>query len=1176
MRFDYLDLIAFGHFTDYKINFDRNKNFHLLYGPNEAGKSTILRAVSNFLYGFPQQTADSFLHSNQKLRIGGQLRNKRGEALAFIRRKGRKNTVLDVDNEALDESIVNQFLKGLPEQQFLTMFALDHIRLREGGESLLHSDGDAGESLFAAASGINVLRNVLDDLEETTRGLYLKSGSKPPINQALRKEKELTKEINENQLKVQEWKDLRQEYRDGENKIKEIKDEIQALRMEEKKYNRLKQTLPKIAYRKEVIEKLKALEETPDLPDDAEETRKESIRIMDEVKAKQKDIDEKMKQMDQDLENLSIPEELILQEAKIEGLNREIDSYRSQREQLPMLQGEYRGLEQRVRSALKQFDTESTNLDAVEQFRIPTVTKKSIEELADRYPLLEQEKGTAKKEVKKIQDELQKEKDIFKDLGETVDLTNLEEAIHRVKEEGNIEKLLEEKEAQIDSLEENISFKIEQLPLWQGTSKELTELQVPGLKNTLKRFDKEKQQLDLELQQLRKKIEEEHDLVETNEEQIRKLESLADIPTEEVLQELRQHRDQGWLFIRNKLNEEPVDETELEKFTEGKPLDYTFEKSMKQSDDTADVMRREAEKLGEKNKLIADIKASKRKIKELEEEKDKLEQALDRWKKEWEAAWEGTTITPLSPDEMSEWLDQYDEIMDLISDQQRVEKEVTRLRKKRDEFINILRVELLTFSELAEEMSLNELIQKAERTMVEIRDKNSQREHRQTRIEDLNDQLEQAMEREREIARQEKNWNEKWEHTLKELTLDSNTSPAVVKEIIAFYDACLQDYDKLKQVEQQIKTAEKLMDNFKERVEQLEHNLPQTAEKLDAEVIVTKLYEALNKAKQDQVKLENLNEQRKDLEQEKRTAEERMKTATEKLEQLMKLAGCETLEELEKVEAAYKQKKAYADKLKQLQEELLLVGDGLSLEQILEEAETADADIIDSELEEIARKREELDQRRSEIEQRHGVVKEEYQQKIEGSNFAAVQAVEEKESVLATIADLADEYINHKLASLLLKKGIEFYRQQNQSPIIKRASEIFHQLTLSSFDGITVDFDEKDKPVIMGVRNRGEKVKLSGLSDGTTDQLYLALRIASIEKYVFENEPIPFIVDDILIHFDDERSKETLKILLGLSEKTQVIFFTHHLRLTELMRDVAEEDEFQQIELQHTRSSVLA
>jgi uncharacterized protein YhaN len=45
---------------------------------------------------------------------------------------------------------------------------------------------------------------------------------------------------------------------------------------------------------------------------------------------------------------------------------------------------------------------------------------------------------------------------------------------------------------------------------------------------------------------------------------------------------------------------------------------------------------------------------------------------------------------------------------------------------------------------------------------------------------------------------------------------------------------------------------------------------------------------------------------------------------------------------------------------------------------------------------------------------------------------------------------------------------------------------------------------------------------------------------------------MPFIVDDILIKFDNERATATLQVLADLSKKTQVIFFTHHRHLVEL------------------------
>ncbi len=95
----------------------------------------------------------------------------------------------------------------------------------------------------------------------------------------------------------------------------------------------------------------------------------------------------------------------------------------------------------------------------------------------------------------------------------------------------------------------------------------------------------------------------------------------------------------------------------------------------------------------------------------------------------------------------------------------------------------------------------------------------------------------------------------------------------------------------------------------------------------------------------------------------------------------------------------------------------------------------------------------------------------------------------------------------------------------------------------------------------MGIRSGGgEAVTVEGMSDGTADQLYLALRLASLEHYFKNSEPLPFVVDDILLRFDDERALATLEVLVDLSQKTQVIFFTHHHHLVELAQSTIGND----------------
>lgn len=51
-------------------------------------------------------------------------------------------------------------------------------------------------------------------------------------------------------------------------------------------------------------------------------------------------------------------------------------------------------------------------------------------------------------------------------------------------------------------------------------------------------------------------------------------------------------------------------------------------------------------------------------------------------------------------------------------------------------------------------------------------------------------------------------------------------------------------------------------------------------------------------------------------------------------------------------------------------------------------------------------------------------------------------------------------------------------------------------------------------------------------------------------------EPMPFIVDDVLVDFDDVRSEAALIALAALAEKIQVILFTHHTRVVDQARGV--------------------
>ena len=150
-----LHLKAFGPFTDRHLDLSSGQEgLHIVFGENEAGKSSALRALRALLYGIPERTRDAFLHPARDLRIGGRLRHSDGTEISVLRRKGRKNTLLSPEDErALADGVLDRFLQGVSADVFRTLFGIDHDELVRGGQAILEQEGEVGQALFSAALG---------------------------------------------------------------------------------------------------------------------------------------------------------------------------------------------------------------------------------------------------------------------------------------------------------------------------------------------------------------------------------------------------------------------------------------------------------------------------------------------------------------------------------------------------------------------------------------------------------------------------------------------------------------------------------------------------------------------------------------------------------------------------------------------------------------------------------------------------------------------------------------------------------------------------------------------------------------------------------------------------------------------------------------------------------------
>ncbi|MGH8572340.1 MAG: ATP-binding protein, partial [Gammaproteobacteria bacterium] len=183
MRIARLHLRAYGHFTDYPLDFGPEPRLHLVYGDNETGKSTTLRALSSVLFGYPHEVIDGFKHDAKDIAVGADLIANDGRRLSFIRKRRGKNALANADGTPLDESTVAGFLGGASREMFEKIFALDHRRLHEHARALLAEGGSLGFSLAEAGSGVAGLKAIVDGLGNERSALFLDRGSKPKLNQ---------------------------------------------------------------------------------------------------------------------------------------------------------------------------------------------------------------------------------------------------------------------------------------------------------------------------------------------------------------------------------------------------------------------------------------------------------------------------------------------------------------------------------------------------------------------------------------------------------------------------------------------------------------------------------------------------------------------------------------------------------------------------------------------------------------------------------------------------------------------------------------------------------------------------------------------------------------------------------------------------------------------------------
>ncbi|WP_434383749.1 AAA family ATPase [Melittangium boletus] len=180
LRIDVLRIQGFGHFTN--AEWELRPGLNLLYGPNEAGKSTLLAFLRGMLFGFDAR------YEPESGSWGGELCVSSAAGPLVIRRaasrRGKTLSVSSPEGLSLSESVLAEARAQVSAELFNEVFAFSLDEL-SSFERLAKEDG-VSRALFAAGlRGARRLPEVEKALEKRTGELFKKGGRKPRLNEVL-------------------------------------------------------------------------------------------------------------------------------------------------------------------------------------------------------------------------------------------------------------------------------------------------------------------------------------------------------------------------------------------------------------------------------------------------------------------------------------------------------------------------------------------------------------------------------------------------------------------------------------------------------------------------------------------------------------------------------------------------------------------------------------------------------------------------------------------------------------------------------------------------------------------------------------------------------------------------------------------------------------------------------
>lgn len=1129
-----LDFSPWGCFEDVSIPFAVTPGkVNLLYGLNAAGKSTTSRGQRSLLYGMEARTPDNHTYDYADLRIGARLQLD-GATVELARRKRRVGSLVGPDGEPLTDDVIAAALSGLSEEIYRSLFQIDHETLVQGGAELLAGRGEVGASLFAAAAGIATLHGTLSDIDGRANRLYNPRGRASELHKALAAMHEAEKRLRAATLRPARQREMTRALGQAEHACEQLSTEIRDLELRAKTIGRKRTIAPLMDRHGELTSELDGIGFTPELPADCGDRRADAQMRLRATQTQAERAERAKQRLESELSGVRVDESFLARAADIRAVHEDLPVIRKAAGDRRKREAER---EQAQAGLVAAAALAGVPVDEIEALRRSAADRRTLDSSLRTHNELSERRRAAAARIREADKQHEDAKAAVEVAAPARETNRLAAVVNVALKAGPLTQQVAHARAEMESHAKQADVRRQRLFPAPVSVAELRVLPVPS-REVISRAAADFERIAREAEALgvdRDRLDREG--VEVDE-QFERIMLAGAAPTAEALLDARTKRDAHWLDIRTAIDEEkPVAATAAD----------SFERRLGEADSVADA-RTEGAATIEK---FAQVEARRRRLAAERVELDRREQAVcDRRSTAesfWEQSWQRTGMTAIEPPDALVWLDERDRILALDETATSAERSVSTLTESQERHIADLRARLTELDVTAPSgAGLDELIVLAQSVIDDAQRESNTLASVEAAVIQCAREL-ASSENERDLADAAfQEWQRSWTQLRREAGLPAAATPEVAHEIIRAVNDGLGHLARIADLDRRIAGIDRDGRDFEVRVAELCETLAPDLEDTVAERAAAALHARMEEAATKLARRENLAEQLSTASHELEAIDEERRLAQAELDDLLHAAAVTSINDLCAAESRASRVQVLREEIAAVERHVAEVGEG-RFADLAVEAAGFDRPAAALEIQEIGEKVEDLrvvrDDRKEELGQRKSELAEAER------DTAAVEAAQDVELARARVEEVAVEHAKAKLSAAIIRRAVERYRRLHQDPLLTRANELFGRFTLGSFAELFVDIDDKGNAVLIGRQRDRVLKRVPEMSTGTREQLFLALRIAAIERYVATSGPVPVVFDDVFLESDEPRSMRIFEALGELAKQTQVIVLTHHHHL---------------------------